>query len=33
MARNPRLFLKEGDQITLAVEGLGEQRHMLVRDA
>jgi 2-keto-4-pentenoate hydratase/2-oxohepta-3-ene-1,7-dioic acid hydratase in catechol pathway len=33
MARNPRVFLKEGDQITLAVEGLGEQRHSLVAEA
>ena len=33
MARNPRVFLKEGDQITLAVEGLGEQHHTLVREA
>ena len=32
MARNPRVFLKEGDQLTLAVEGLGEQRHTLVRE-
>jgi 2-keto-4-pentenoate hydratase/2-oxohepta-3-ene-1,7-dioic acid hydratase in catechol pathway len=33
MARNPRVFLKEGDEITLTVEGLGEQRHRLVREA
>ena len=33
MARNPRVFLKEGDQVTLAVEGLGEQHHTLVREA
>jgi 2-keto-4-pentenoate hydratase/2-oxohepta-3-ene-1,7-dioic acid hydratase in catechol pathway len=33
MARNPRVFLKEGDQLTLAVEGLGEQHHTLVREA
>jgi 2-keto-4-pentenoate hydratase/2-oxohepta-3-ene-1,7-dioic acid hydratase in catechol pathway len=32
MARNPRVFLKEGDQLTLAVEGLGEQHHTLVRE-
>ena len=32
MARNPRVFLKEGDRITLAVEGLGEQHHTLVRE-
>jgi 2-keto-4-pentenoate hydratase/2-oxohepta-3-ene-1,7-dioic acid hydratase in catechol pathway len=32
MARNPRVFLKEGDQVTLAVEGLGEQHHTLVRE-
>ena len=33
MARNPRVFLKEGDQLALAVEGLGEQHHTLVREA
>jgi 2-keto-4-pentenoate hydratase/2-oxohepta-3-ene-1,7-dioic acid hydratase in catechol pathway len=33
MARNPRVFLKEGDQLTLTVEGLGEQHHTLVREA
>jgi 2-keto-4-pentenoate hydratase/2-oxohepta-3-ene-1,7-dioic acid hydratase in catechol pathway len=33
MARNPRVFLKEGDQLTLSVEGLGEQHHTLVREA
>jgi 2-keto-4-pentenoate hydratase/2-oxohepta-3-ene-1,7-dioic acid hydratase in catechol pathway len=33
MARNPRVFLKEGDEIVLAVEGLGEQRHKMVREA
>ena len=33
MARNPRVFLKEGDQVTLAVEGLGEQHHTMVREA
>ena len=33
MARNPRVFLKEGDQITLTVQGLGEQRHTLMREA
>ncbi len=32
MARNPRLFLKEGDQLTLSVEGLGEQRHTMVAE-
>ena len=32
MARNPRVFLKEGDRITLAVERLGEQHHTLVRE-
>lgn len=32
MARNPRLFLKEGDQLTLSVEGLGEQRHTVVAE-
>jgi 2-keto-4-pentenoate hydratase/2-oxohepta-3-ene-1,7-dioic acid hydratase in catechol pathway len=33
MARNPRVFLKAGDQLTLTVEGLGEQRHRLVAEA
>ena len=33
MARNPRVFLKEGDRISLAVEGLGEQHHTLVRES
>ncbi|MFZ0397549.1 MAG: fumarylacetoacetate hydrolase family protein [Methyloceanibacter sp.] len=33
MARNPRVFLKEGDQLTLTVEGLGEQRHKVVAEA
>jgi 2-keto-4-pentenoate hydratase/2-oxohepta-3-ene-1,7-dioic acid hydratase in catechol pathway len=33
MARNPRVFLREGDEIVLAVEGLGEQRHKMVREA
>ena len=33
MARNPRVFLKEGDQLTLTVEGLGEQRHTMMREA
>jgi 2-keto-4-pentenoate hydratase/2-oxohepta-3-ene-1,7-dioic acid hydratase in catechol pathway len=33
MARNPRVFLKEGDQLTLTVEGLGEQRHTVVAEA
>jgi 2-keto-4-pentenoate hydratase/2-oxohepta-3-ene-1,7-dioic acid hydratase in catechol pathway len=33
MARNPRVFLKEGDQLTLTVEGLGEQRHTIVAEA
>jgi 2-keto-4-pentenoate hydratase/2-oxohepta-3-ene-1,7-dioic acid hydratase in catechol pathway len=33
MARNPRVFLKEGDQVTLTVEGLGQQRHTLVAEA
>ena len=32
MARNPRVFLKEGDRLVLAVEGLGEQHHTLVRE-
>ena len=33
MARNPRVFLKQGDQLTLTVEGLGEQRHTVVAEA
>jgi 2-keto-4-pentenoate hydratase/2-oxohepta-3-ene-1,7-dioic acid hydratase in catechol pathway len=33
MARNPRVFLKEGDHLTLTVEGLGEQRHTVVAEA
>jgi 2-keto-4-pentenoate hydratase/2-oxohepta-3-ene-1,7-dioic acid hydratase in catechol pathway len=33
MARNPRVFLKAGDQLTLTVDGLGEQRHTLVAEA
>jgi len=33
MARNPRVFLKEGDQLALTVEGLGEQHHTLMADA
>jgi 2-keto-4-pentenoate hydratase/2-oxohepta-3-ene-1,7-dioic acid hydratase in catechol pathway len=33
MARNPRVFLKEGDELALTVEGLGEQQHRLVREA
>ena len=30
MARNPRVFLQTGDEIVLAVSGLGEQRHKMV---
>jgi 2-keto-4-pentenoate hydratase/2-oxohepta-3-ene-1,7-dioic acid hydratase in catechol pathway len=30
MARNPRVFLQPGDEIVLAVSGLGEQRHKMV---
>ena len=33
MARNPKVFLKEGDRLTLAVEGLGEQHHTVVAEA
>jgi 2-keto-4-pentenoate hydratase/2-oxohepta-3-ene-1,7-dioic acid hydratase in catechol pathway len=33
MARNPRVFLKEGDRLMLTVEGLGEQHHTLVAEA
>jgi len=32
MARNPRVFLKPGDEMVLRVEGLGEQRSMVVAD-
>ena len=30
MARNPRVFLKEGDKLELTVAGLGTQHHTLV---
>lgn len=32
MARNPRVFLKPGDEMVLRVEGLGEQRLTVVAD-
>jgi 2-keto-4-pentenoate hydratase/2-oxohepta-3-ene-1,7-dioic acid hydratase in catechol pathway len=32
MARNPRVFLKEGDQLTLSVSGLGEQHQSVVAE-
>jgi len=33
MARNPRLFLKPGDELRLTVSGLGEQRLKVVAEA
>ncbi|MGO8840576.1 MAG: fumarylacetoacetate hydrolase family protein [Methyloceanibacter sp.] len=33
MARNPRVFLKPGDQLRLTVSGLGEQRQTVVAEA
>lgn len=33
MARNPRVFLKPGDQLVLRVQGLGEQRAKVVAEA
>jgi 2,4-didehydro-3-deoxy-L-rhamnonate hydrolase len=32
MGRNPQLFLKEGDEIHLCIDGLGEQRQKVRRD-
>ncbi len=32
MARNPRVFLKPGDELVLRVEGLGEQQTTIVAD-
>jgi 2-keto-4-pentenoate hydratase/2-oxohepta-3-ene-1,7-dioic acid hydratase in catechol pathway len=32
MARNPRVFLKAGDQLTLAISGLGEQHQSVVME-
>jgi 2-keto-4-pentenoate hydratase/2-oxohepta-3-ene-1,7-dioic acid hydratase in catechol pathway len=32
MARDPRVFLKEGDKLTLSVAGLGTQHHTLVAE-
>jgi 2-keto-4-pentenoate hydratase/2-oxohepta-3-ene-1,7-dioic acid hydratase in catechol pathway len=32
MARDPRVFLKPGDQLVLAVAGLGEQHHTVVAE-
>jgi 2-keto-4-pentenoate hydratase/2-oxohepta-3-ene-1,7-dioic acid hydratase in catechol pathway len=33
MARKPRVFLKAGDELRLAISGLGEQRTTVVEDA
>ncbi|HZP10086.1 fumarylacetoacetate hydrolase family protein [Methyloceanibacter sp.] len=33
MARNPRVFLKAGDELRLAISGLGEQRLKVVAEA
>jgi 2-keto-4-pentenoate hydratase/2-oxohepta-3-ene-1,7-dioic acid hydratase in catechol pathway len=33
MARNPRVFLKPGDELRLTVSGLGEQRPKVVAEA
>jgi 2-keto-4-pentenoate hydratase/2-oxohepta-3-ene-1,7-dioic acid hydratase in catechol pathway len=33
MARNPRVFLKPGDELRLTVSGLGEQRLKVVAEA
>ena len=32
MARNPRVFLKAGDQLTLTISGLGEQHQSVVME-
>jgi len=32
MARNPRVFLKAGDELRLTVSGLGEQRLKVVAE-
>jgi 2-keto-4-pentenoate hydratase/2-oxohepta-3-ene-1,7-dioic acid hydratase in catechol pathway len=32
MARNPRVFLKPGDELRLTVSGLGEQRAKIVAE-
>ena len=32
MARNPRVFLKLGDELRLTVSGLGEQRIQIVAE-
>jgi 2-keto-4-pentenoate hydratase/2-oxohepta-3-ene-1,7-dioic acid hydratase in catechol pathway len=32
MARNPRVFLKPGDELRLTVSGLGEQRIKIVAE-
>jgi 2,4-diketo-3-deoxy-L-fuconate hydrolase len=32
MARDPRVFLKEGDKLELTVAGLGTQHHTLVAE-
>jgi 2-keto-4-pentenoate hydratase/2-oxohepta-3-ene-1,7-dioic acid hydratase in catechol pathway len=33
MARNPRVFLKPGDEISATIAGLGEQRFRIVAEA
>jgi 2-keto-4-pentenoate hydratase/2-oxohepta-3-ene-1,7-dioic acid hydratase in catechol pathway len=33
MARNPRIFLKPGDEIHATVSGLGEQRFKIVAES
>jgi 2-keto-4-pentenoate hydratase/2-oxohepta-3-ene-1,7-dioic acid hydratase in catechol pathway len=33
MARNPRVFLKPGDELRLSVSGLGEQRVTVVAES
>jgi hypothetical protein len=32
MARDPRVFLKAGDQLSLTVAGLGTQHHTMVAE-
>jgi 2-keto-4-pentenoate hydratase/2-oxohepta-3-ene-1,7-dioic acid hydratase in catechol pathway len=33
MARNPRVFLKPGDEIRATISGLGEQQFMIVAES
>jgi 2-keto-4-pentenoate hydratase/2-oxohepta-3-ene-1,7-dioic acid hydratase in catechol pathway len=33
MARNPRVFLKPGDEIRATISGLGKQRFMIVAES